>query len=385
MITRKRVRSIPAGSDGSNWLAEHILAQAGVYFSEFQGLPVNVRLIRAERRPMSTLFEFEVATSHQEKAVLVKAAPKGKNPNTPVVGEVRSGRPRLVPPFDSKTGYVMEYTALAAIQEHFQALRDPRFGAIRVFELLSSKDALVMERLHQPDLRELLTKAHRFRGAKHSDALILSFHHAGAWLRSFHSIAIGTQQNLRHTHPAEFADFVGELTRYLGKELGAAAFYRSVGSKLEYLTDSALADPLPLGSGHGDYALRNILVDPCAAVTVCDTRGRWQTVIYEDIGYFLASLKYNWAQVYTFGSAFSAATLALCENSFLTGYFDDKEVPHRAVRLYEMMALLDKEAWLVSRLAHHRKRRFSLSAGVRLAVAVRFIERAIRQAMNSSV
>ena len=48
---------------------------------------------------------------------------------------------------------------------------------------------------------------------------------------------------------------------------------------------------LPLGTSHGDYAPRNILVGAHGEVTVLDTLGRWRAPIYSDLGNFLFAIK----------------------------------------------------------------------------------------------
>jgi hypothetical protein len=77
-------------------------------------------------------------------------------------------------------------------------------------------------------------------------------------------------------------------------------------------------------------------------VTVLDTFAKWQTPIYEDIGYFLTGMKMTYPQVFSQGLIFSQKQLKNYEQTFLKGYFEQKTIPYPAIRLYEMLALLDK-------------------------------------------
>lgn len=95
--------------------------------------------------------------------------------------------------------------------------------------------------------------------------------------------------------------------------------------------------------------MRNILIGPNARVTVLDTFAKWSTPIYEDIGYFLNDLKMSYPQVMTQGLAFSSKELGADEQAFLKGYFGQESIPYPAIRLYEVLALLDKWSSAIAR------------------------------------
>ena len=98
---------------------------------------------------------------------------------------------------------------------------------------------------------------------------------------------------------------------------------------------------LPLGLGHGDYAMRNLLVGENDRITAFDTCAKWKVPIYEDIAYFLVQLETNGLQVLTQGFAFRAETIATYQRGFLAGYFGGAHVPIELIRLFKIQLLLD--------------------------------------------
>jgi hypothetical protein len=84
-------------------------------------------------------------------------------------------------------------------------------------------------------------------------------------------------------------------------------------------------------------------------VTVLDTYANWRAPIYQDIGYFLNDLKMVYPQAMSRGFAFVADRLSAYERTFLHGYFGQETVPYSAIRLYEILALLDKWSMAIAR------------------------------------
>lgn len=118
---------------------------------------------------------------------------------------------------------------------------------------------------------------------------------------------------------------------------------------LEVKAIKILPDLLPLGIGHGDFAMRNILFDSSDRVIVIDTLAKWRVPIFEDIGCFINGLKMSVPQVISQGLAFSSDKLKAYERLFLHGYFEQRFIPYPAIRLYEILALLDKWSSLITR------------------------------------
>jgi aminoglycoside phosphotransferase (APT) family kinase protein len=380
--------AVPGGTDmsGEAAVAEldaHLRAHAVDYFSDLAGAPLSVVLLGAQVRPFSQLYEFALVAGARERRVLIKTAVSDPGPQKlgsavadPARQDARSeARPRLAPPCDPALSCVVEHAALSAIERHFASLGDPRFGAIRVLALLSEPQAVLMERLDQSSLRALLMPSVRLRSPASLEHLDTAFHNAGAWLRSYHSMPDTQHTPARHATRTEFLDFIDRVSAYLGEQMHSASFFHRLAGATAFEAAQVLPDKLPLGLSHGDYALRNVLVGADAGVTLCDTRSRWRTAVFEDIGYFLVSLKHGWPQLYTRGLVLRPDRLAGHERQFLDGYFQGGDVPVRAVRLYEIMALLDRTAALAAQHASAS----TLPARLKCSIQLRLLAGCIRR------
>jgi aminoglycoside phosphotransferase (APT) family kinase protein len=164
----------------------------------------------------------------------------------------------------------------------------------------------------------------------------------GAWLHIFHKMPKKDHMQVRHQRREDYIESISVLTDFLASVLGERHFFEKIAAHLAEKAHETLPEMLPIGLGHGDYAMRNILVGTSGRVTVLDTFAKWQTPIYEDIGYFLTGLKMTYPQVVSQGLLFSQSQLMDYEQAFLKGYFGEARIPYAEVRLYEMLALLDK-------------------------------------------
>jgi hypothetical protein len=63
----------------------------------------------------------------------------------------------------------------------------------------------------------------------------------------------------------------------------------------------------------------------------------------------------SYPQVISQGLAFSSDQLTAYECAFLKGYFDKQSIPYAAIRLYEMLALLDKWSSVVAKSFQQKK------------------------------
>ncbi len=145
-----------------------------------------------------------------------------------------------------------------------------------------------------------------------------------------------------------------------------------------------LPELLPVGLGHGDYAPRNILIGPGARVTVLDTFAKWRVPIYEDIGFFLTQLESCFPQVISQGLAFSSEQLAVYERAFLKGYFGEEPLPYPSIRLYEVLALLDK--WSSTIASFHQRTNSNRPVGrLRLILATRYFKRRTKSLLSEIV
>ena len=319
---------------------DHIRKSALRYFPSFGSEPIHVQLLNKEERATAMLYRFKVSNSAQNRSVFVKvpvlASPKrlGK--------ESVYQKPLLYPKTDLRDRHWLQYTALRSIYEYFTRLNKEQLGAIRVLDYLPQYHAIFTEESNDPRLRQLFLRNNRLYSAFTHDELIIAFQNVGTWLRIYHTMPKEEDVKVRNPSRDDYFDAINKLTDFLGKTLGDEAFFRKTVSIIIDTGRKVLPESLPLGLGHGDYAMRNILIGPNARVTVLDTFAKWRTPIYEDIGYFLNELKMSYPQVISQGLAFSSDQLVVFECAFLKGYFDNKPIPYAAIRLYEMLALLDK-------------------------------------------
>jgi aminoglycoside phosphotransferase (APT) family kinase protein len=299
-------------------------------------------LVNEQVRSTCILYRFSIKADQQIHTVIAKKpltpAERNKATNGALQGIVR---PQLTTNTDPKSKVQLEFVALSKIDQQFGASSDARFGAIHPLAYLPELPAILMEEAKAPNLRQLLMQTHRFQWSRSTPNLLPVFQHAGAWLHTYHQLPNADHTQTRHRTRQEFVAVVQDFCAFLTARLGNQHFFQTLATTVARLADQHLPTDLPLGLGHGDYATRNILVGPAAQVTVLDTLCKWQTPIYEDIGYFLMRLKAAGPQALSQGVLFNPKELALYETAFLRGYWDATPIPYAAVKLFEMQALLD--------------------------------------------
>ena len=339
---------------------QHLREHAGHYFAEFDRRPVEVRLIDQQIRPASRFYRYHVSAGELQHSVLIKMPPP--HASTQPSGEQATGqapdmadRPRMTSTTDAKIKHLLEYRALVAIQCYFERLADQRFGAVKPLTYLPDLSALLMEEVKTPNLNTLFGRTNRLQGPLSGLDLRNAFCNSGAWLRYYHTLPKDDDVQVRHATRDAYTDSITKYTNYLGRVLHKEDFLQEIGTRINAQAKRVLPPALPLGLGHGDYAMRNILVSADSRVTVIDTLSRWRVPIYEDIGYFLLRLKANRMQVFSLGYAVDPELTAEYERQFLQGYFGDEPVPTEAVRLFEVQALLDN--WAAQVASYQRKTR----------------------------
>lgn len=310
------------------------------------GGPIDVRLHAEQARPASIHLLYEVSAGDARHMLRVKV-PLLQAGSAGAATDV-SDRPRLAPLTAPDEKYELEYTALAEIQRHFEILADPRFSAVRVLDYLPQQRAVILEECPYPTLRALFATRTRLRPRLGSRALDAAFRNAGAWLRSYHGLTKQEPAPKRDYQRRDFIEMVGQFATYIAGVFGDEELFECTAAAAAELAQDSLPAELPLGLGHGDYAMRNIFVGPEDQIVVIDTLARWRTPIYEDIAYFLVALKANGMQTLTQGLAYPESWLDHYEAEFLAGYFDRQPVPYEAIRLYEIQALLDLWAFTVA-------------------------------------
>jgi serine/threonine protein kinase len=316
-------------------LEGYLRENAGRYFPE---LPPGEVLVESEgqrRSRLSTTRSLRIQVGDASRRVVVKFPPADESPQS------SSCRARVAPVMDSTRKFESEARTLEVMAEHFEQGRDPRFGVVRLLDFLTDLDAVVMERVPEPTLRELLLRP-RFPGGRPRD-LAPAFAHVGGWLRCYQAIQGLSHSETRHEGRDDFIETVRLLSR------DGDPWLVKVADCVTRAARSELPGELPLGVAHGDFAPRNILVSDSNRVTVLDTRGAWRAPVLEDVGYLLASIWTSGPQAIGFGVAQPVRALARFEQAFLAGYFGDRPVPISEVRLFELQALLDRYASLAEK------------------------------------
>lgn len=323
----------------------HLQRRAPDFFPELAG-PVHIRLDRHSKRHHSQLLKFSVEDDRSTECVIYKI-PFCLSRLEETTFSVEQ-RPRLFSEIDPLTNGLREFRSLQSVEEHFGGLNDPRFGAIRTFELLEAPYVEVMNYCPDPDLKSLLKRSTRIH--RPTNFLIpAAMENAGGWLKEFHSLPDLEHTELRHEYRDSFTAAAERFFSFLADRLGSPSELHPLREQILATAERELPNTLPTAVVHGDFAPRNILVADNAQVTVFDMQRRWRAPLYEDLAYFLMSLKASRPQVRSQGLVFSSCQLTEWEDRFLRGYFG-ADVPFARVRLYEILLTLEWWAASVCRL-----------------------------------
>ena len=331
---------------------EHIHSHAPRYFPALASEKLGVQLLSKQERASAVLYRFKVGNDAQNRSVFVKvplclSGNGQKNRST-------YEKPQLFPKTEPSDMHWLHYTALKTIYDYYTSLDKAQLGAIRVLDYLPQYHAIFTEGSSDPKLRDLFFRENRLRYPLGHAGLSTTFQNVGMWLRLYHTMPKDQDVKVRHQHRNDYVEAITTITDFLAKTLKSESFFKETASKLIDTARETLPESLSLGLGHGDYAMRNILVGPNSRVTAFDTFAKWRTPIYEDIGYFLNDLKMSYTQVASHGLAFSLNQLATYEQAFLKGYFDQEPIPYPAIRLYEALALFDKWSSKIARSYQQR-------------------------------
>ncbi|GAB5443925.1 MAG: hypothetical protein Fues2KO_42740 [Fuerstiella sp.] len=354
---------------GVDRFRRHLQLRAADFFPHLNG-ELQISLVRHDKRHHSQLLCFAVEAEHEQELIIYKipfCLSRLEQPSFPV-----EDRPRLFSDIDPLTNGLREFRSLQSVQQHFGDLSDSRFGVITPFELLEAPYVEVMSYCPDPDLKSLLKRATRF----HQPAnfrIDAAMENAGAWLREFHQMPDLEHTQVRHEERDSFITALERFLSFLTNRLGSFGDLRRLRKLLPVVAERELPDRLPLAVVHGDFAPRNILVADNARVTVFDMQRRWRAPLYEDLAYFLMSLKASGPQVRSQGLIFSTSQLNDWEGRFLRGYFET-EIPLARIRLYEILLTLE---WWAASLCRLNSRRVSQRA--RLWLTNRYLLRHVNR------
>jgi hypothetical protein len=356
--------------------AERLRRRAEEYFPESGGTTPEVSLRWRRVRSYSALYGFEVTIGGRRHEILVKVLSSRPDPQ-PRTGDPTKDRPRLMRGFDPELRCRMEYDLLATLYGHIRGLEDPRFDAVRVYDAFPAERALVMKLVPDASLRDLVARPWRRSVPGRRPDPERLFRNAGAWLNMYHGLSRPTPFGSRHARREDFLGFNLQVTEYLARTVGRASFFRNLASRLDRAGRAVLPETLPLGLGHCDYAMRNVLVGQTGAVSVIDANGRWYTPIYEDIGYLLIDLECNEIQVLSRGRALKGR-IRIYEQAFLEGYFGRGLAGElELVRLYQIQACLDKWASRVADLKRARGLAPRMLRAARVGFTTRYFRKVI--------
>ncbi|MBK5277847.1 MAG: hypothetical protein JJE09_03180 [Bacteroidia bacterium] len=333
--------------DQSLVFMDHIRSHASRYYPVLVSEKFGVQLLSKQERPSAMLYRFKVGSETQIRSVFVKV-PLRLSGNSPKKRSTFE-KPQLFPKTESRDMHWLHYTALKTIYNYFTSLDKEQLGAIRVLDYLPQYHAIFTEESSDPKLRNLFFGENRLLFPFGQARLSPAYQNVGVWLRLYHAMPKEQDVKVRSQHRNDYIEVITTITDFLTKMLGSESFFKETASILIDKARETLPDSLPLGLGHGDYAMRNILVGPNFRVTTLDTFAKWRMPIYEDIGYFLNDLKMSSLQVMSHGLAFNLNQLATYEQAFLKGYFGQESIPYPAIRLYEALALLDKWSSKIAR------------------------------------
>ncbi len=299
-------------------------------------------------RPRATLIRSTVTVDSRTMRLFIKI-PR-------LIDRPPSDRPRLVPDTPAREKMLLEAGTLGLIHADLEAIPDPRFGAVRVIDVYEDLGAMVMTEAPGVPLANHLSRAvGPSRDARARSRLAPALSHAGAWLRRFQGLTGDTERAARLSTRSDVVDLTRGIGDYLGARTTRHEVVRAAVERVVASADATLPSALPLGLSHGDFAVRNLLVDGAGAVTVIDALGRWRMPIYDDLARMRVGIATSRIQSATFGRAIDAWHRAQLDDALLSGYGRDALDP-AAVRLYSILILLDKWAAAVERRHAARRR-----------------------------
>ncbi len=344
---------------------------------------VRIVVERVDTRPRSRIIRLRAVADATALDLLLKQlvgpgdVPTGPNP----VGRFGEPRPRLASPGTLADRYRLEFDALRATELRLERLDDPRFAAVPVLGYVPDHHALLMVRLQAPNLRDLVAREVRGMPGRTRIDLDAAVSRAAAWLRGYHAMAT-CPLPVRHERREDLLELVARLCAFLGRGLGSPAYFEGLAAELHRLAERCLPERLPLGLAHADFAPRNVLVTRDGRIAVLDMAGGTRIPIFEDVAYFAASLRTPLPRIVTQGVVHDAAAIARLERRFVEAYFEPEPAAWGAIRLYEVLVILDRWWGTPPRLAGGFRGRLGVATVGRLAD--RFFRSEIERLLQAS-
>jgi hypothetical protein len=255
-------------------------------------------------------------------------------------------RPRLAPVPDPETRYPREYEALVLIARALDEDPHPDLGAVPVLGYIQDRHAIVMGEVSDPPLRDVLYRT-SLGGRRDASRVAAAFEHAGLWLARYHALPPPPDSRERQGDRASIVALATRMVEYLqsrADSLGRtddAAFLDGIRGPALGAIEGALPPQLPLALGHGDFALRNVLLGRGARVTVYDVWTQWCPPPHEDLATFLGSVRTAMPRVVTGGRWIPEDVVERAEAALLRGY---GAVPcgEQSLTAYQLFLLFDR-------------------------------------------
>ena len=316
---------------------EHYLrAHAATWYPELSGPPVP-RWTGSRLSRTTQFLRFDLEFREGIRPVVVKvlsASPSGPKPPF-------AHWPRLVPSPDREERSRAEFAALRTIAKHFDALGDPALRSVRALDVLPERRALVLELVPGTTLSRLAPRLPLFLSSSRRALVQNAFESAGRWLRAFHAIPDDGGTVHYRSSVALVVSSIHELSDYLLRMGQPESLIRKLAERGERLCREFLSAGMVMRLGHGDFWPGNLLVGSDGSVCAIDTYARSRTPVFEDLAYFLATLRSAPCQVATGGRWISPARMRQLESGFLRGYFGEEPIPRDAIRPFEVLSLLN--------------------------------------------
>jgi hypothetical protein len=345
-------------------IVEHIEANAPRYFPDLAAERVAARPLWCKQRDNARIYGLSLSTGRGRAEVVVKV----RHPR----GASHPDDEELMPavPDEHKLSY--EHSALAAIEAQIGPREDPRFGAVRVLDLMPEHGAFVMQSAPGDNLGSVFDEALLREPEPLSDGLLVTARNTGAWLRCCHGLPPLPQTQERSIRREEFVASLQSLVAGAECDRWGRVDASELGGLLLEVAVAVLPEELPAGILHGDFRAGNVLADPKGRVFVIDTFANWRGPIYADLGHFLYQLALPPRWLSRRPSPRRLAALDHLESEFLAGYFDGAKVPIVAIRLFEAQALLYR--WSRAARAARWPGREGWAKRARLRIKTRFFQ-----------
>ena len=312
-------------------------ARAVDWYPDLEGRLVVSTAVLATR-PRCTLVDVRLAAGGARHRVVVKIRSDR---------QVGGGhRPSLVPDrVAAAEQAAAEYAGLRHVESTTDPL-EPRHGIVRALDLVPDAATVVLEHVGDQTLRAALLRTARFRPAamtgRPGRGDVSAWRNAGSWLAHWHQWPGPDGALPRLAGRDELVGRFGSYGGYLaGRPGGAAA--AEVARAGAALAEAELPPRPALAASHGDFAPRNVFVEPAGRVAVFDPMPRWQAPPMEDVCRFLVGVRLVGLQVHTQGHALAQAWLDRIEDAFLEGY-GRASVPPGQLAAFRILVLLDKWA-----------------------------------------